>query len=284
MIAKKNKNKIIRFFLKPFPILDDYNSKLFLVIFCGIFSTFFILFYNPFNIKQWNYDSAIGKLLSIWSAGILGAVVLGVTQFILRTKTNLTTFNVGQFSLWVIFEFFLLAILFFIIFGERKNPFWEEFFLVLRHTISLGIIPYFLACLLIAVRKLSKKAIQEEKFPAISVRQHLFKDENGKIMLAIKPKQLLFLKSENNYTSIFYLQNGKVEKKLVRTNLKKLEGELGEYPNLLRIHRSYMVNLQNIISVHRKKGGFQIELEQLPNMSLKVSETYKNAFEAEIKK
>ncbi len=283
IIAKKVKDKIVGFFLKPFPLLDDFNSKLFLVIFCGIFSTFFILFYNPLNIKDWNYDSAIGKLLSIWSAGILGAIFLSITQFVFRPRINLSTFNVGQFSLWVALEFFLLSILFFIIFKESEKPLWREFFIALRHTVSLAIIPYFLACLLIAVRKLSQKIKQEKKELVFSSEQLLFKDENGKIMLATKPSQLLFLKSENNYTSVFYLQNGKVEKKLIRTNLKKLEREL-TYPDLIRIHRSYMVNLQSIVGVHRKKRGFQIQLNKLPEMPLKVSETYKSAFEAQIKR
>ena len=146
---------------------------------------------------------------------------------------------------------------------------------------SLAFIPYFLACLLIAVFKLSNQLQLEKDTPTISSGQHLFKDENGKIMLAIRLEQILFLKSENNYTSIFYLQNEKVERELIRTNLKKLESEL-RYPDLIRIHRSYMINLQNLSSVQRKKGGFQIQLKQLPDLFLKVSDTYKNAFEAKI--
>ena len=131
------------------------------------------------------------------------------------------------------------------------------------------------------MRHLSQQVNQEKKLPTLSSTQLLFKDENDKIILAIKPKQLLFLKSENNYTSVFYLQNQKVEKKLIRTNLKKLENEL-QHPELLRIHRSYMINLQSIIGIHREKRGFQIQLAQLPEMPLKVSETYKKAFEAKI--
>lgn len=279
--AKTKINKVIDFSLKPFPLIDDFESKLFLVLFCGVFSTFFIFFYNPFNLQHISYDSAIGKLLSIWNAGILGAIILSFTQFFLRPKTNLSTFNVGQFLMWVIFEFIFLCIGIFIIFGESKEPFLKEFTLIIRYTVSIAILPYFLACLLIAVKKLSDKVKKKEKMPIVAPEQHLFKDENGKIMLAIKPKQILFLKSENNYTSILYLQNGKVNKTLIRTNLKKLESEL-EYPDLIRIHRSYMVNLENVVSVQRKKGSFQIQLDQLPDMLLKVSESYKNAFEAKI--
>ena len=291
MSLNQTRNKLIDFLGSPFTLLDSKADKLFLIIFCGIFATFFINFYEPLNINTWHHDSAIGNFLTIWTAGILGAAVLSITQFILRPLARLKTFSIGKFVLWVLFEFFLIALLMFVLYGESKLPFWEEFFLVFRYTISLTIIPYFLACLIIAVRKLSnptkvKEApIVSKPIPKFSppLAQHAFKDENGKIMLAIKPTQLLLLKSENNYTAVFFLQNEKVEKKLIRTNLKKLESELGEFPYLLRIHRSYMINLENIASVQRKKGSFQILLTQLPEMPLKVSETYKAFFEAQIK-
>ena len=280
MLKEQHTDKILGFFLRPFSLLDDYLSRLFLVAFCGIFATFFINFYEPLNIRTWHHDSTLGNFLTIWSAGILGAILLSITQLVLRPIFKLNTFNNGQFLLWVLFEFFLLTILMFVLYGESKIPFLEEFFLVFRYTISLTIIPYFLACLLIAVIKLSNNAAKESLVQKVSLAQHSFKDENGKVMLAIKPTQLLLLKSENNYISIFYLQNEKVEKKLIRTNFKKLENELTPFPYLLRIHRSYMINLEKIASMHRKKGSFHVQLIQLPEMWLKVSETYKTTFEA----
>ncbi len=293
MSLNQTRNKLVDFLGSPFTLLDNRGDKLFLIVFCGIFATFFINFYQPLNINTWNHDSTVGNFLTIWTAGIIGAIVLSITQFILRPLVNLNTFNIGWFALWVLFEFFLIALLMFILYGESAFPIWKEFLLVFRYTISLTIIPYFLACLIIAVRKLShpiKEALVIPKSIPVPIpksplplAQHAFKDENGKIMLAIKPTQLLLLKSENNYTAVFFLQNEQVDKKLIRTNLKKLESELSEFPYLLRIHRSYMVNLEKIASVQRKKGSFQIQLTQLPEMPLKVSETYKAIFEAQIK-
>lgn len=277
-----NRNELFNFLSKPFPLLDDAKSKWFLVLFCGVFSTFFILFYNPFNIQELQYETALGRLLSIWNAGILGAIILAFTQFILRPGLKLSAFKVGQFSLWVLFEFICLCLGIYIVFGENEQPFVKEIIPIIKYTISVAILPYSLACLLIAVKKLSNTSQQEKPKKTTSSDQHFFKDENGKIMLAIKPSQILFLKSENNYTAIHYLRNDKVERKLIRTNLKKLEGEL-EYPHLLRIHRSYMINLDKIESVQRKKGSFHVELNQLPDTLLKVSESYKESFEERFK-
>ena len=155
MSLNQTRNKLVNFLGSPFTLLDSKGDKLFLIIFCGIFATFFINFYQPLNISTWSHDSTVGNFLTIWTAGIIGALVLSITQFILRPLANLKTFNIGWFILWVLFEFFLIAILMFILYGESVFPFWKEFFLVFRYTISLTIIPYFLACLIIAVRKLS---------------------------------------------------------------------------------------------------------------------------------
>lgn len=276
--------------MRPFPLLEDAKSKLFLVLFCGFFSAFFIYFYNPFNLQSVTYETAIGRFLSIWNAGILGALILSITQFLLRPVLNLDSFTRGQFLLWVIFEFALLCIGIFIVFGESKEPFLVELSSIVKYTVSLGLLPYILACLVIAVFKLSdveenssgnKRMANTNSAGNASSDQISIKDENGKIMLVLNVNQILFLKSEDNYISIFYLQNDQVEKALIRTNLKKIVGEW-DHPNLIRIHRSYMVNMQRIDSVQRKKGDFQIQLSHFSDMPLKVSGTYKRIFEAQI--
>lgn len=281
MTGESDKPEENAFLSRPFSLLDDFQSKLFLVLFCGVFSTFFIYFYNPFNLQGVTYDTAIGRFLSIWNAGILGAIILSLTQFLLRPLFRLQKFNNGQFLLWVILEFTFLCFGILFVFGESKEPFLVEFSLIIKYTVSLGLLPYLISCLCIAVFKLSGKSKDETTRSKIVSEQLSIKDENGKIMLVINPSQILLLKSEDNYISVFYQQNSKVEKKLIRTNLKKLAGEL-DYPDLIRIHRSYMVNLQRIESVQRKKGDFQIQLNHLPDLPLKVSETYKPQFEARI--
>jgi hypothetical protein len=283
MVAGSNKQKIIFFFSKPFPFLDDAKSKVFLVVFSGIFSTFFILIYNPFNLDQIRYDSALGHYLPIWSAGIFGAIILSITQFLLRPRFNLSRFNLRQFTLWSIFEFMCLCISFYLLFGESKEPFITEVLLIIKYTISLAIIPYLLAYLLIAVFKLKTQVEQKVNSPKPSSNQQIFTHENGTILFGIKAKQILYLKSENNYTSIYYDQDGKVEKKLIRTNLKSISKTIVDNLDLMRIHRSFMVNLQKVEIIHREKGGFQLQLEHLPNSLFKVSETYKDEFEIKIK-
>jgi hypothetical protein len=267
--------KVADFLSSPFPLLDDIRSRLFLIVFCGVFATFFIHFYNPFNLNQVNYESAVGRFLSIWTAGLIGAVILSFTQLVLRRIIKLGTFTLGPFLLWILFEFTCLILAFYLIFGEPHIPFVQEFMLIGRFTVSVGILPYLLACLILAVLHLSRSVRQKEK-TVLNIKQW-FKDENGKAKLALAADQILLLKSEDNYTSIYYLQNQKIEKTLIRNTLKNLEAELS-HPGMIRIHRSYMVNLQKVVSVQKTKRGFELKMDQLPEMPLSVSESYKQLF------
>ena len=107
----------------------------------------------------------------------------------------------------------------------------------------------------------------------------MLKDENGKVVLTLNAEDVIFLTAEDNYTSVSYFQNGILEKKLIRTSLKRIEQELPQ-KDFIRIHRSYMINLKNINSVIREKGKLQIQMNFAPDTSLAVSTTYREAFES----
>ncbi len=81
---------------------------------------------------------------------------------------------------------------------------------------------------------------------------------NGKITIpqqdgfeVIETADILFCKADDNYTEI-YLNNNK--KKLVSKTLKYIEEALSE-GNFARVHKSYLVNVNEIIKYVKGKGG-----------------------------
>jgi len=251
------------------------------VLFCGLFTTFFVYFFNPFDIQSISYQQALGSYLSILSVGIWGALVLTFTQFLLRPLLGLNALSLGQFILWVIFELMLLGAVSFLIFGEMQNPFFEELWIVMKYTLSLAILPYGLACLLIAVFKLSNKAPEVIIETPQPIKRLQLKEQNGKIALTLAFDHLRYLKSDANYTEVYFMDHQTASKKIIRNNLKRLEKDLEDF-ELLRVHRSYMINKSSISQIERHKGSFRIKLEGLPDLWLKVSESYKQDFEKAI--
>lgn len=265
------------YLLLPFDLLDDSKSKWFLVLFCAVFSTLFILLYDPLNISNISQETVVAKALSFKSLGIWGAATIGLTQFVLRPLLHLDSFRIWQFLLWLGFEIILLTLVFLLVFRALDQPLLSEFFAILRITAMMAIIPYSIACLLISVVKMSQQIKKSIPAPVASLELLQLKDENGKVMLSTAANRVLLCKSENNYIAVFYWEGDKVGKKLIRTSLKNFQSQLPTAV-FIRVHRSYIVNLNNVTSVNRKSAELQLQIDHLPEWPIKVSETYKSNF------
>lgn len=62
--------------------------------------------------------------------------------------------------------------------------------------------------------------------------------------------EILFCKADDNYTEIYT----KEKKKLVSKTLKYFEEALKDYP-FVRVHKSYLVNVNTITKYKKGKGG-----------------------------
>lgn len=92
---------------------------------------------------------------------------------------------------------------------------------------------------------------------------------SGSSLLFIETKNILYIKGDGSYT-VVVLKNG--TKHTVSRNLKNFEETIDDQPELLRIHKSYIVNANEIISYTKSEGG-SIELtnkEHLPITADKV--------------
>ncbi|MFY0626987.1 MAG: LytTR family transcriptional regulator [Reichenbachiella sp.] len=270
----------------PFTFLDSKSSRWFLVIFCAIYSTFFIYYFNPLNIRNVDYGQAFANGLPIYLAGFIGAIVITFFEFVIKPFLKIESFTIRSFILWVAVQFIGLSIVMYLLFGDWELRFIPEYFLVLSYTLSLGLLPYFIAVLLIAVAVMRKRISEtkSEEVPfGIENNRILLKEYNGKIGISLPIENVIMLKSDNNYTSVYYFLEDAVIKKLIRTNLKKLMDEL-KNENLIRVHRSYVINTMHVVDVQRKKGSYLINLNDKTNEVIKVSVSYLKVFEDFLKK
>ena len=67
----------------------------------------------------------------------------------------------------------------------------------------------------------------------------------------------MFAKSDGNYLEI-YVNNQ--NKKLIRATLKHLEALLSTHPNIIKTHRSYLVNTNYIENIKGNAQGYQLQI------------------------
>ncbi len=269
-----NLNSLKLLFSRNFTLLNSARSKWQLIILTSLIGTLFILVYNPMDVNNYFINSRIGSLLSIRSAGIIGGLVLIITQFGLRRLTGLTNFTIGNFLAWVILELFVIAIVFFAIYGERGQPFFDEFLLVLEHTYLLSILPYSLALLITALLNIQKISAMEKEVDQGDLLISI-SDDNNRPVFSVRASDLIMLKSEDNYVNVYYLEDNEVKNVLVRRSMKSLEKQFFN-SELLRVHRSFSVNMRHVNSIRKSKRKQLIRVNHIVD-PIPVSEKYKGA-------
>lgn len=69
---------------------------------------------------------------------------------------------------------------------------------------------------------------------------------------------LLYVESVGNYVKVIQWNEGKVVTDMLRTTSKKVEERLLDYPMIVRCHRAFLVNLQQVEKVVSKAGTMQL--------------------------
>jgi DNA-binding LytR/AlgR family response regulator len=210
---------------------------------------------------------------------------LALTQFAFRSlfKIELTT-RIG-FLGWLLVEFFIISVVMHMVntyFLSLPIINLPEYLVTLKYTLMVLVLPYFLAILLLFVEQ-QLKVVQELTLKvnrSTTTDLVTIHDENGKVALTLPLRNILYFKSEDNYIFLYHKHEAGVRKELIRTTLKKLEQEL-DLACLMRIHRSYMINCQNLISAIKTSRGYQVKMDGT-NEQLPVSATYQLSFEEKV--
>ncbi len=87
----------------------------------------------------------------------------------------------------------------------------------------------------------------------------------------ISATEVVYFEAESNYTHIFLKNKNKI---IACRTLKKIEEQIQGYNFFVRVHNSYMVNLNEVVRYVRGEGGY---LVMSNNSSIAVSRTRKDA-------
>ena len=103
-----------------------------------------------------------------------------------------------------------------------------------------------------------------------------FYDERDELQLSVAKDNLLYVESADNYIYIWYLKNNLPKKQVLRNTLKRT-AELLSDTNVMRCHRGYMVNMEQVKVLRREKENFYLELGYEGVKDIPVSKTYGEA-------
>lgn len=241
-------------FFQPFPLDTlDYNNRLLYVTGFGVIT--FLLCFIVLVVLQFIFPKWIG--VSEWDYSppfILNIILLILTSvaysFYIRYvgKTYLT--------LYVLFKIFLVCLLPVIILG------------ILYRNKSLEII----------IKNLQKqnttflsriKTLEDESDEQLI---HIYSD-NKADKLSVQYRDLILVKSADNYIEIYFQKKEKTEKKLLRNTLKNIQTLLIHKPNIMRCHRTSIVNIKYVQKLKKTYNGYSLKMAGL-DIEIPVSRQY----------
>jgi|GEM_PF-755115 len=266
-----------------FSLLDTVGNKLIFIGLVTIISLLFMYTFVPFNINNWyNADKpALLKIFSLFSFS--GTLTLLFTQFGLRRWLRLQQLSIAQYFFLFIGEIMILSFGIMACDWILDNPDFSlnNYLNTFNYALLIAIPPYAISLLILFGAQQYKLAHNL----SVVVTEHkplsdnlLIGDENGKLILTLHPNNILFFKSEDNYVDVYYLLGGEVKTELIRTTLKKIESTC-DYSGLVRVHRSYTINIKTVSSSKRTHKGYVLQFDPLPDMQVPVSASYQKQFE-----
>lgn len=257
---------------KPHPFIFNRYSVL-----LPSFVTFLVLVV----LKPFEFDTFLVKRLILWS--LLFSVIVGSTVFCFVTivkryfrKTIEENWAVKNEVFLILSVLVIISLVIYAIF-LLLNPQigrLELFRLVVFRTLAFSLFPVLILVLYeqnhhqkIKTR-LAEQLNQElrKKHNTESQKTHSAKmvlvAENDKVALQVDSIDLFFVKSEGNYVEVFYYQNRKVRKELIRNSLKAIEEKLSASV-FFRCHNRFLINVHHILKIEGNARNFELTLTNI---------------------
>jgi hypothetical protein len=262
-----------RFFNIPFPYLDKLRYRLLHVLIILVFSILFIIIFEPFGISDWIRYPPWVKKLGLASIGMGIALAIAFSQLVIRTFIPIKVFKISHFILWILSEILAVSLIETFIFADYSKVFLHEFLISLRF-VSIGLVlPYaFSILVLILLHQKHILAVTKPGTPLEDTDLIHFRDEREQVKFSVRKSYILYIESSDNYVTIFYSPDGQIKKDMVRSSMKKMENQLTPY-GLIRCHRSFIVNLENVQWIKKKGRHYQIKMKNC-DLIIPVSRGY----------
>ena len=249
------------------------------IIFTSVFALAFINIYAPFGVDYWYNVTKVQLFLYSSLVILTGILVVVISRIIMYYHSKRHKITYLQYSLWILAEILSMAAFYtiFIKFILHDTRIITDIFKIsVKNTALVLLLPYTILWLYFSWNDKSQKLEQltfKDSDTTFSKRMIPFRDEKGTLRFSILLDDLLYLESSDNYVTVYYLDHTKVSKFMIRNSLKYYEESLG-VTNLVRCHRSYIVNFDKVKIMRKEKEGLLLELDNPQQLSLPVSKTY----------
>jgi hypothetical protein len=269
-------------FQKPIPSYQNEKQNIVrLILFTSLFALVFINMYSPFGSDKW-FNVTRLQFFTYSSLIILtGVLVVVISRIIMYKVSKRHAILLWQYLAWIFAEAFSMSLSYAVFekFILKDSRLFEDLVKVSsRNTALVLLLPYSVLWLYFSwsdKKGQIERLAEGQSLPLNTRHMIAFYDDKGILKFSVKRENLLYLESAENYVSICYINKDKVSKYLLRDTLKKIE-ETFSGTEIIRCHRSYMVNFEKVKVIRRDRDGLKLGFDDPLVNDIPVSKTYIN--------
>lgn len=281
--------------------INRFFSQRTTVIYFLALTTFFtvltVVFGEPDRLLVFTTQlTGVNPLLQIAITAVAGLIIVGISHVLLylyASRNNIT--SMGCF-LWLLVDLIVtisvLCLTLWQISGGGRlmlAPLAGDFLVAV---LAIEAIPYLISYLSyrlheehLEVLKLQAQLDQlrpQDPFVAgpLNDRTLNFYDRGKRLVFSTAGANILYIEAADNYVNIHYLNESHEDTFILHNTLKEMEKQLAD-TSLLRCHRGYMVNIENVKLLRKEAGALMLELVG-SSKTIPVTKTYATAITAHL--
>lgn len=227
----------------------------------GVFLFFFLYFFEPFGIQQWESPT---KVVHLMGFGVLTS--LGTLTYRLFLPRLFPVFF--QEKSWVIWKE-ILGILTLIGIITAFNLAYGTWYFGWRYSVmrvvhlylgvmSISFFPVVFWTLIDYTYQLKKYSmgVAAPQTPIPQTDRVTLTDEFERNQWTMSVDSIWALESSDNYCTLYFQEEGSPKQVLIRTSLIRMEQQLAPFSVFYRCHRSYIANFSQVKEVKGNAQGY----------------------------
>lgn len=242
-----------------------YTTELWYILLSPFFFFVFMLVWTPFHCEE---TLDMGRSLFIFNVTMLSCIAL-VTILLYRTLRYLLreylNRNWWQLAAWNVLELTVITYFFalYLFLMDPSAPYFTWLARCVPFSFLVLVFPYAgigVVCGLITA----------SRTPAAEKELVRFSNAGRQVRLVLLKDAILYVKAQENYVRIYYLENGHPKDYMLRSTMLAI-APLMEHYGFIRSHRSYYVNPSHVVALRRDRDDvFSAELD-VPDTILPIS-------------
>ncbi len=238
-----------------------------------VFAILLVVFGQPTSLTEFTIQqSQLSKMGQISITFVSGYFMLMVSRVVLWLAGRNRNIQPLALLVWVVSEMILcvsvMALVLWALSGGGKVHLAAMVGSLVLGYIGILLVPYVVTFLIFRIKECQQEinrlrdivATQE----ATPVQQDVvvnFYAKGGRLAFSTKMSTILYIESADNYANIHYFNSDREDTFILSNTLKNIE-KMTKNTSLMRCHRCYMVNVENVRLMRKENTGLVLELNQ----------------------